>query len=725
MPQVPLVVAVDPVRPVPPPPNTRRVHGVCPHDCPDTCAMVIDVEDRAEGTVAVRIGGDPEHPVTRGALCAKVNRYLDRTYHESRLQFPMRRVGPKGEGRFERITWDEAAAEVARAVKAAIERHGPQSILPYSYAGTMGALQYGSTDRRLFHRIGASRLDRTICSTAGEAGTKVVLGNTVGTDPEAFEDAELILLWGTNTISSNVHLWPFVRAAQRKGATVVAIDPRRTPTAEKADRHIAPHPGTDAALALGMVHVLFRDDLADLEYLVENTEGWEGLRERALAEYPPERTDRICGLPAGTTESLARLWGGTKRAIVRLNYGLQRHHGGASAVRAITCLPAVTGAFRERSGGALLSTSGAFNVAFEKASWQRLHWAPRDTRIVNMSRLGEALLDLNDPPVDVLVVYNSNPAAVAPDQDRVTKGLLRDDLFTVVLEQFPTDTTDYADIVLPATTQLEHQDLHTAYGHYYLSYNAPAIAPIGEALPNTEIFRRIAAAMGYGDDADIMASDDELLAELLATDHPHLKGITLDRLRREHWVRLNVPKDWAPYANGSPFTSDGRLHIASRHAVDLGLDLYPDYVPPAETPDGEGRTSRWDNGAPTRGGATDHTYPLRFISPPAHHFLNTTFANVLASRERAEPWLEIHPEDAEARNIKSGDTVNVHNDRGSLRLIAEVTDRARPGTVVAPSVWWRKAAPDRQNANALTSERITDAGAGATFYDVVCEVERA
>lgn len=715
---------VDPVRPVPPPAGTRRVHAVCPHDCPDTCAMVVDVEDKAEGPVAVRIGGDPAHPVTRGALCAKVNRYIERTYHKERLAYPMRRIGRKGEGKFERISWDEAIEAVANAMKQSIKNNGPQSILPYSYAGTMGVLQYGSTDRRLFHRIGASLLDRTICSTPGEVGTRMTLGATIGTDPEAFEHSEVIFLWGTNTITSNVHLWPFIKAAQRKGATVVTIDPRRTRTAEQSDQHVAPLPGTDAALALGMMHVLFRNNKADLDYLKQATVGWEQLRDRVMEQYPPERTDTICGLPPGTTEALANLWGSTKKAVLRLNYGMQRHYGGGSAVRVLTCLPAISGAYREPSGGSLLSTSDVFNRSLDSHDFQRKQWIPNETRTINMSRLGEALLDTNDPPVNVLVVYNSNPAAIAPDQARVTKGLEREDLFTVVLEHFPTDTTDYADIVLPATTQLEHSDLHTAYGHYFLQWNDAAIQPLGESLPNTEIFRKIAIAMGYGDDKDIMMSDDDMARELLATKHPRFAGITLDRLKQEHSVRLNLPKSWAPYANGSPFTDDGKIHITSEEAKNWGMDVVPDYVPPAETPDGEGTTSTWDKGTPTHGDQTHRAFPLRFLSPPAHHFLNSSFANVLRANERGTPWIEIHPDDAAARGIQTGDTVRVHNARGQVQLIAEITDRTRPGIVVAPSVWWRKHTTDGANANMLTSERISDMGGGATFYDAVCEVRK-
>lgn len=713
-----------PVRPVPPPPGTRRVWGACPHDCPDTCAIVTDVKDTPNGPVAVRIGGDPAHPVTRGALCVKVNKYLDRTYSDERVLHPMRRVGKKGEGRFEPITWDEALGTVAKRLKETIETHGAQSVLPYSYAGTMGLLQYGSMDRRFFHRLGASRLDRTICATAGGDAWKMVLGATVGTDPEAFQDAEVILLWGTNTITSNVHLWPFVKEAQKKGATVVAIDPRRTHTAEHCDEHVAPHPGTDAALAIGMMHVLFRDGLADLAYLERATVGWETLRDRCQA-YPPERVDTICGLPTGTTERLARLWGSTKRAVVRLNYGLQRHHGGGNAVRAITCLPAVSGAYQEHSGGALLSTSGAFHNGLREDLLEREALVDPKTRIVNMSRLGEALLDLVDPPVKAIVVYNSNPAAVAPDQERVTEGLLREDLFTVVLEQFPTDTTDYADIVLPATTQLEHADLHTAYGHYYLTWNEPAIPRRGEAKPNTEIFRLLAASMGLDDPAHKM-SDEEMVEEVLGTDHPFFRGITLQRLKEEHWVRLAVPEKWVPYKDGSPWNPDGKIHIASEKARALGLDPVPDYTPPVEIPDGEGRTSPEPRSgmSDTRRPENGH-WPLRFISPPAHHFLNTTFMNVLARHEPTEPWLEIHPYDADARDITDGDRVRVHNHRGNLLLVARVTDIARPGTVVAPSVWWRKKSLDGKNANILTSERLTDIGRGATFYDCGVEVELA
>lgn len=671
--------------------------------------MVIDVQDTADGPKAVRVGGDPTHPVTRGALCVKVNKYLERTYSDDRLLYPMRRIGPKGEGRFERITWDEAIALFTSKLRERIDAHGPQTVLPYSYAGTMGLLQSESLDRRFFHRLGASLLARTICASAGADAVTYTFGSTIGMPPEAFAESEVILLWGTNTITSNPHLWPFVRKAQKNGATVVCIDPRRTRTAERADHHVAPHPGTDAALALGMMHVLFRDGHADRGYLETATNGAKELEER-VKRYPPEKTDAICGLPSGTTEWLARLYASTKKAAIRVNYGMQRHYGGGTAIRTVACIPAVTGAYREFAGGFQLSTSGAANLGLYKHTFQRKDWIPAGTRTINMSRLGEALLETEDPPITFLCVYNSNPAAVAPDQGRVTKGLLREDLFTVVLEQFPTDTTDYADLVLPATTQLEHWDLHTAYGHYYVTLNAPSIPPRGEALPNTEIFRRIAHAWGW-DSPDFLLSDRDLIREVLETDHPYFEGITLERLDKEHWVRLALPERFTPYANGSPYTDDGKIHIVVPELEEIGLDPVPGYLPPAEDPD--------------RDAALGARYPLRFISPPAHHFLNSTFVNVLKKHERPRPWVEIHPDDAAARGIQSGDEVTLFNDRGHHTLVAEVTDASRPGTVVAPNVWWRKFSPDGSNANALTPIRDTDIGGGATFYDCLVQVKKA
>ena len=666
--------------------------------------MLVTVEDGR----AVRVAGDPTHPVTRGTLCTKVANYEQRTHSPDRIQTPLRRAGAKGEGRFERIGWDEALDEIAGRFRALAEsEEGAETIMPYSYCGTMGFVQSESMDRRFFHRLGASILDRTICASAGSAGYDATIGARVGTDPERFADARLIILWGTNTITSNVHLWPFILEAKREGARIIAIDPRRTRTADQCDEHVALLPGTDAALALGLMHVIFAENLQDQDYLERHTVGAEELKERAR-EYTPARVAEICGVEAETIVRLAREYATTRPAVIRLNYGMQRHAGGGMAVRTVTCLPAVTGAWRDAAGGALLSTSSSFPVNRRALERPDLIPAPRP-RTLNMSQLGDALTRTDDPPVRALYVYNSNPAAVAPDQARVLEGLRRDDLFTVVHEQFMTDTCDYADIVLPATTQLEHFDLHKAYGHLYLTVNEPAIAPLHESKPNTEVFRLLAARLGFEEDC-FKDSDEEIARQAIDVEHPALEGITLELLRERGWMRLNVPETDAPFAEGNFPTASGKCELLSARLEQKGLPAVAEFIPPRESRQSAPELAR--------------RFPLALISPAAHAFLNSSFANLPKQlRQEKRPFVEINPEDARARRISDGDRVRVLNERGSCELTAVVTTRAREGVVVSPSVWWNKNSPDGANINQLTSQALTDMGGGATFYDALVEIE--
>ena len=659
-----------------------------------------------DGDRAVRMAGDPDHPVTRGFLCTKVAKYLERTYHDGRLLYPQIRVGAKGEGNFRRATWDEALGLIAEKLQHVIETDGPQAILPYSYAGTMGLIQGEGMDRRFFHRIGASLLDRTICASAGVEALNVTYGTRMGPDPQDIVGAKLILLWGTNTLTSNPHLWPFIREAKANGAKTICIDPLRTRTAAASDEHIAIRPGTDAALALSMMHVLFRDGLADLGYLAEMTVGWEQLRDRVLAEYAPERVAKICRIPVETIEDLAKRYGSTRPTFIRVNYGLQRHAGGGSAVRAISLLPAVTGAWDDVGGGALLSTSGTFHE-LDTATLQRKDLSPAGTRTINMTRLGEALTRISDPPVKAMIVYNSNPGSIAPDRENVLAGLRREDLFTVVLEHFQTDTADYADVLLPATTQLEHEDLHKAYGHTYVMFNARAIEPLGEALPNSEIFRRLAAKMGL-DHPELRASDEEMMREILRP-----MPFTLDELRERAYIRLAIDSPHRPFRRGARVpTPSGKIQIDSPAAAAHGLDRIPEYVPPYESEERDPELVR--------------RYPLALISPPAHSFLNSTFVNVASLRRAAgKPTLEIHADDAAPRGITHGTRVAIYNDRGTFTAEAVLTDRVRPGVVSAPSVWWAKLTDDQTNANHTTSQAITDIGGGATFYDNQVDVRPA
>jgi anaerobic selenocysteine-containing dehydrogenase len=686
------------------------IRGACPHDCPDACATLVTVEAGR----ATRIQGDPSHPVTQGFLCTKVNRYLERTYHADRVLTPLRRVGPKGPGaRFEPTGWDEALEAIAARLNAIIASpDGPQSILPYSYAGTMGLLQGESMDRRFFHRIGASLLDRTICATAGMMGMRMTLGASIGTDIETVPESDLVILWGTNTLTSNPHLWPFVLQARERGAPVICIDPIKTRTAEQCDEWIGIRPGTDAALALGLMHVLFTEGLQDDDYLAQYTLGADALRERVM-EYPPVRVAEITGIPAERIVTLARQYGKARAAFIRINYGLQRHAGGAMAVRTISCLPAVTGHWRRAGGGVQLSSSA--NFAFNKAALQRPDLIPAGTRTINMSLLGQALTTadagVGGPPVRALVVYNSNPAAIAPDHLTVTRGMASEDLFTVVLEHFRTDTCDYADWILPATTQLEHDDLHWSYGHLYATLNTPAIAPLGEALPNTEIFRRIAARMGLTDPC-LQDDDARLITQALETNDPRMRSITLDALREQGWVRLELPTPYLPFAQGGFHTPSGKCEFSSERMAAMGLDPLPTYTPPYESPE--------------RDPALAARFPIALISSPAHQFMNSTFVNV-GSLQRAarEPEVSLHPRDAERRGITDGMRVIVENDRGHFEATARLREGIREGVAWAPGIWWAKSSPDGRNVNATTSQRLTDMGAGPVFYDNLVEIRAA
>ena len=678
------------------------VRAACPHDCPDTCAMLVTVKDG----VAVKVQGDPSHPFTDGSLCTKVAHYTERTYSPDRLLHPLKRIGPKGKGEFKQISWDEALDEIAARLKA-IAAVNPEAILPLSYAGTMGMLQYSSMDRRFFHKLGASQLERTLCSSAGKAGIKATLGGSYGMDPEHYQDSKLIVIWGSNPIASNLHFWSRAQEAKRRGAKLVAIDPYRSLTAEKCSQHIALLPGTDGALALGMMHVLVAEGLIDQDYVSKYTLGYEELKKR-LKQYPPDWAATTCGITLEEVVQLARDYGAVKPAAIRLNYGMQRHAGGGIAARTIACLPALTGAWRDPAGGILLTT--ADNYHFDHAKLERPDLMPaKRPRVINHSKLGDALT-APESPVRAVVVYNNNPVAVCPDSSKVIEGFAREDLFCVVMDSFMTDTADYADIVLPATTQLEHTDIHKSYGHLYVLANNPAIAPVGESLPNVEVFRRLAARMGFDDDC-FRDSDDALARQAIGSGHANLAGMDWESLKRDGWKRLALPASFAPFAKGGFHTPSGKCEFYSESLKAQGVDPLPFYNPPAELPSSNPQLAR--------------RFPLNFLSPPVRNFLNSSFANLPRFRDaEGEPSLELHSDDAAKRGIADGDAVRVFNDRGSFTLKARVNDKPRRGVVVAPSVWWKKFARDRKNANDLTSQRTADLGGAATFYDCLVEVER-
>jgi anaerobic selenocysteine-containing dehydrogenase len=675
-------------------------HSVCALDCPDCCSLLLNIQDGK----ATHLRGNPEHPVTRGFLCGKVARYLDREYSPDRLLYPQKRAGAKGEGKFQRISWDEALDTIAASLRKVSDQYGPEAILPYSYAGTMGLLNGAGMDRRFFHRLGASRLDRTICSAAGSAGLMATLGFRYGTEPEQFRHSKLIIAWGANVLATNVHLWPFIVEARRNGARFYTIDPVRNRTGKLADRHFAIYPGSDLALALGLAHVIIGENLHHADYVAKYTNGFDAFAKLAR-DYPPERVEQLTGIARQDVVSLAREYATTRPAAIRLNYGIQRSERGGSATRAIAALPALTGSWREVGGGLQLSTSQAFQVnraGMEMPELQRRSPLGREARIVNMTELGKALTQLNHPPVKALVVYNSNPASIAPNQNLVLAGMRREDLFTVVLEQFQNDSAEHADILLPSTTFLEHTDLYFAYGHYHLQLARPALPAPGETKSNVEVFRLLAQRMGF-DDPCFADSEDDMIRTLLASGHAFLQGITLERLEREHSVRLNVAPDsepFLPFAQGGFGTPSGKCEFGAETL---------DYQPPIES----------------RLGAAElrERFPLEMISAKSHDSMNSTFGNERSAAAQTST-LFLHNEDALARGIANGDRVRVFNQRGSCTLVAEVDGVVRPGVVLAPSVRWNKLAPERRNINALTSDRLTDLGGGPTFYSCLVEVEK-
>ena len=677
----------------------EQKHSVCALDCPDTCALVLNIDQAGRAT---KIAGDPQHPITRGFLCGKVAKYLEREYHPSRLLHPLRRIGAKGEGKFAQISWEEALSEITSRLSSIARESGPEAILPYSYAGTMGLLNYGGMDRRFFHRLGASRLDRTICSSTGGLALMQSQGARLGMEPEQFANAKLIIAWGANVLGTNSHLWPFIVEARRNGAKFYVIDPVKNRTGRAADKHFAVNPGSELALALGLMHVILCDGLEDRAYIDSYANGFGELAALA-SDYPPARVSQLTGISVDDIVTLGREYATVQPAAIRLNYGVQRSDRGGAAVRAIAALPVLTGAWRHAGGGLQLTTSGAFefnNAALERPDLQTLSPLGREARLVNMSQLAHALLELDKPKVHALVVYNSNPAAIAPNQTKITVGLKRDDLFTVVLEQFQTDTADYADIVLPVTTFLEHTDLYRTYGHYYVQLARPALPAPGETKSNVEIFRLLAKRMGFTD-ACFDDTEDQMMEALLSSGSPFLKGITLERLERERSIRLNLSPTGAPFL---PFATGGFRTPSGK--FEFGASAL-NYMPPVESRYGDA--------------ALHQKFPLELISGKNDDSMNSTFG-YRAEVDQQTSLLSIHPDDAAHRNITDGVWVRVWNERGECRLQAKVNGDVKPGVVRARSLGWAKTSPANSSINHLTSDRLTDIGGGPTFYSCLVDV---
>lgn len=674
---------------------TKTARAVCPLDCPDTCSLILTLDPQANRLLKVE--GDPQHPITQGFACVKTYRYPERNHHPERPLYPLRRTGPKGSGQFERVGWDEALDEIAQRLQHILDTSGGQAVLPYHYAGTMGLHQY-EHPLAFFRAIGAAELETTICATAGAAAWEASYGfPRMGTDPEDIPQARFIFLWGINSLHTNTHLTPFLKQARHNGARIVHIDPYQSLTSRFADEHIKLRPGSDAALAYGMARVILEHRLHDPAYIERATQGFAAFQETAQA-WTLERTEAATGVPAATVERLALEFARARASFIRTSYGMTRHPGGGSALRAVILLPALIGAWQYPGGGALLTTSGVFPLNRKYLGGKHLiepeASGPRpgaagylrpnpEVRRINMNQLGSALTRL-EPPLRALFVFNSNPLVVAPNSGAVRQGMQREDLFTVVLEQALTETARYADYVLPATTFLEHPDLYTAYGHHYLSWNAAVLDPQGEARPNTQVFAELARRLEL-EEPTLYWSAEELAQTLLASDHPWLKGITLERLQAEGYVRLNTPRAFLPFKDGAP-TPTGKVCFDPPPAVILT-------EPEAD-------------------------YPLILLTPPAKHFLNSTYGHVerLVAGEGGEPVLWIHPQDAALYGVADGATVHIRSRHGEVIRRAKVSPAPIPGTVVLEGTWWERNAPDGKGINWLTGEGLTDLGAGSTFH---------
>jgi anaerobic selenocysteine-containing dehydrogenase len=701
----------------------KVVRAACPHDCPDTCAMLVTVEDG----LAVDVRGDPEHPFTRGGLCVKVNNYEQRVYSPERLLHPLKRSGPKGSGQFERIGWHEAMEAIRRRWTEIIDRFGATAILPYSYLGTEGILNGLNVGDAFFNKLGATISERTFCDSGSCTAYFMTIGPSPGMDPESFKHSKYIILWACNTISTNLHHWPFIAEAKDKGAKLVVIDPFKTRTAREADWHIPIRPGTDAALALSLMNVIIGEGLVDHDYVQNYTTGFDELKERVSA-YPPDMVANITGIPAEDIRTLAREYATTQPSVIRIGVAIERHAGGGQTVRAAACLPALVGAWRRVGGGMLQLPIWAFPVKWENL--MRPDWIKPGTRVLNQWRLGPALTSEEplDPPIKSLFVYNSNPAIVVPEQEKIIQGLESADLFTVVSEQFLTDTARYADIVLPATTQLEQFDLMFSWGHLYLSLNQQAIAPLGESVSNTELFRRLARTMGF-DDRQWQRSDEEMAVDVLDWANPALQGITMDLLKEKGWARLNVgtPDTYAPHSNGNFLTPSRKCEFKASMAAGGNfvlplfrqgsnefqagepVDPLPTYVPPNESPATNARLAA--------------KYPLNIISPKSHAFLNSSYGNLPRQLHYAgEQIVLVNPMDALARNVGEGSPVRIFNDRGSFEAIAKVSSDVMPGVVVAPLGYWRSLSRTAATVNALSPSAFADLGRAPTFSDTLVEV---
>lgn len=690
-------------------------YSVCPHDCPDTCALRVEIGDSGKIT---KVAGDPSHPITRGVICEKVRAYPERIYNPLRILYPMRRIGEKGSGKFERISWTDAVDIIVKRWKDIGLTYGAESILPYSYGGTEGVINHGSMDRRLFNKIGSARLERTICSAAGAFGYQLAYGSSIGINPADTVNSKLIVFWGINALETNMHQAIFADNARKNGAKIIAIDVHKNKTAKWADDFYLILPGSDGALALGIAHIIFRDDLADKLFLEKYSYGFEEFYAKAK-EYPPERVANLTGLNQRQIEDLAGSYAKTKPSFIRIGNGLQHHNNGGINTWIISLLPALVGAWQDKGGGALRSNSGYF--PFNNKALERPDLIENTTKTINMVQLGKALCELNRP-IYALYVYNSNPAVVAPNQNLVLKGLRRDNLFTVVHEQVMTDTAKLADIILPATTSFEHADLYKSYWHTSLQWADAVIPRLGEAKPNIDVFKIIAKALGFKESC-FSDSEEDVAKQALNIPYWREQGITMDRLKKERFIMLNVPD--RPFDEVSFFTPSHKIEFKSEKVAELGLCDIPDYRPIKEKLPRECKNGIADNTAKHCEIQAESDFQLTLITPPNHFFLNSTFADIPSLNIKPqEPLLEINPKDAEDRKIKDGDMVKVENQRGRIIIKAKVIDSVLPGVVVSTGLWWRENYKNGGGVNSLTPDSLSDIGGGATFFSTSVKVEK-
>ena len=694
--------------------SSRNVIAACPHDCPDTCSMIVTVDNDK----ILEVRGNPDHPYTDGRLCVKINHYEERVHSTDRVMHPLKRKGAKGSGQFERITWDQAIKEISDRWKAIIAKSGPTAILPYSYLGTQGILNGLNVGDPFFNKLGATISERTFCDSGASTAYMMTVGPTPGTDPESFAHSKYIILWACNTVSTNLHHWPIIDAAKKRGAKVIVIDPMKTRTSNHADWHIRIRPGTDTALAMGMINVVIAEGLIDKDYIDNYTVGFDELAERAK-DYPPEKVARITGIPADDVRKLARDYATTQPSVIRIGVAVERHRNGGQTVRALTCLPALVGAWRHVGGGILQLPIWAFPMNW--GNLMRPDFITPGTRVLNQWQLGQALTGEMklDPPIESICIYNANPLVVAPEQEKVIKGLMREDLFTVVSEHFITDTARYADIVLPATTQMEQEEIMFSWGHFYLSYNNRAIKPQGECVTNTELFRRLAKAMGM-DDPFFQRSDEQMIADSMDWANPALQGITIEDLKTKGFARLKLgtPDKYLPHAEGKFPTPSGKVELKASMAAG-GNFVVPVFR--------QGSNDHQDGSPvdPLPGYVeyeNDAKYPLNIISPKNHSFLNSGYANIARQLGHAgDQYVMIHPNDAQARKIVDGGTVEVFNDTGRFRALAKVTGDVMPGVIASPLGYWASTSIGGSTVNAVNNARFADLGRAPTFSE--CRVE--